>query len=222
MAYCIQQDLEEQISQDELIQLTDDRSSLASGALNGSIDAVVTTITLSDSSGFPASGRIKIDNEEITYTGNVSNQLTGCSRGAGDTTPVSHSSGATVYELNRIDTSVITRAIADADAEIDSYCASEYDDLPFATTPGMIRKISVDITIYNLFARRKGAPLGRKLRYDNAVSFLTNVAKGLIRIGVDAPVADDDAGPEATTKKSDRIFSMGAASGSSAGTLDNF
>ena len=149
MAYCTQADLLEQISEDDLIQLTDDS------------DAGI------------------------------------------------------------VDVSMVTRAIADADAEIDSYCGTKYD-VPFSPVPVMIRKVSVDITIYNLYARRRGAPEDRKERYDDAVSFLKDISKGIASLGGDAPSVDDDAGPEATTVKSDRVFSRGRASDSTTGSLDNY
>jgi phage gp36-like protein len=120
-----------------------------------------------------------------------------------------------------VDSDVVTRSIADADAEIDGYCGTRYD-LPFSPVPLMIRKLSVDIGIYNLFVRRKGVPEDRQKRYDNAIKFLVNVSKGIISLGSDAPSVDDDSGPEATTVKSDRVFSRGRDSDSSVGTLDNY
>lgn len=149
MAYCTQSDLLEQISSDELIQLTDDA------------------------------------------------------------------------DAGAIDTDVIDRAIADADAEINSYCGTKYD-VPFTTVPVMVRKLSVDITVYNLYARRRGAPEDRKDRYDDAIRFLKDIARGIGTLGVDTPSADDDAGPAASTVKSDRIFTSGRDSDSSIGSLDNY
>ncbi len=119
------------------------------------------------------------------------------------------------------DADIVTKAIADADAEIDSYCGTRYD-LPFSPAPAIIRKLSVDVAIYNLYARRKGAPEDRQKRYDNAVRILRDISKGLISLGVDAPSDDDDSGPETTTAKSDRIFSSGKSSDGSSGTLDNY
>ena len=120
-----------------------------------------------------------------------------------------------------VDDDKVTRAIADADAEIDSYCGTKYD-IPFSTVPVMIRKISVDIAIYNLYARRRGAPDDRKERYDDAISFMKDVSKGIASLGGDGPSADDDSGPEATVVKSDRVFSRGRDSDSITGTLDNY
>lgn len=56
----------------------------ARSRLNGAIDDVVTTLTLSDVTDFPNSGVVYVDNELIQYTGrNVNNKtLTGCTRGA--------------------------------------------------------------------------------------------------------------------------------------------
>ena len=58
------------------------------------IDASV--IVLASTSGFPNSGRIKIDNEIITYSGISGNDLTGCVRGQNSTTAATHTSGTVV------------------------------------------------------------------------------------------------------------------------------
>jgi hypothetical protein len=68
--------------------------------LSNSISATETTITLIDSSSFPSSGAVKINNEIITYTGNSSNQLTGCSRGAVGVEAI-HDNGATVTQATQ-------------------------------------------------------------------------------------------------------------------------
>jgi phage gp36-like protein len=120
-----------------------------------------------------------------------------------------------------IDTDAVDRAIADADAEINTYCAVQYD-VPFATVPAMVRKIAVDIAVYNLYSRRRGAPDDRKERYNNAIALLKSVAAGTVSLGVDTPSPDDDGGPAAVNPKSDRIFTLGRASDSSSGSLDNY
>ena len=68
-----------------------------SSTLSNSISAGDTTITLIDSSSFPSSGSVKINNEIITYTGNSSNQLTGCARGVVGVA-VAHDNGTTVTQ----------------------------------------------------------------------------------------------------------------------------
>jgi len=149
MAYCILDDIKEQIPEDELIQLTDD-----------------------------------------TGTGTV-------------------------------DTPVIDRAVADADAEINGYCAERYA-VPFNPVPAIIRKFSVDISIYNLFSRRQGADEDRRNRYKDAIRFLQNIAKGIVSLGVDAPSETMQDTVSVSTTKSDRIFSTGKSSDGSTGTLDNY
>lgn len=133
MAYCIQSDLEEQISEADLIQLTDD------------------------------------DNAGV------------------------------------VDAGVVTRAIDDADAEINGHCGKQYS-VPFSTVPPIIRKLSVDIAIYNLCARRGGAPEDRKERYDNAIKFLTGVATGKNALGEDDP-DESSSSHKPEISSNDRIFS---------------
>ncbi len=132
-----------------------------------------------------------------------------------------------------VDTSAAARAIADADAEIDGYCGARYT-VPFSPAPAMIRKLSVDIAVYNLFSRRSNLklPEERQKRYDNAVRFFRDLAKGLISLrdvsgglitlGADAPVEPDSGLPQASTNRDDRIFTTGRPSTGKIGTLDNY
>jgi len=89
----------------------------------------------------------------------------------------------------------IARAIEDADSEIDSYCGERYS-LPFSPVPTLIRKLSVDIAIYGLFARRQGAPEDRKIRYDNAVKLLLKLAEGTLTLGASAPAETKSPRPQ--------------------------
>src|SRR5210317_1247939 len=70
----------------------------ATTTLNGGINAVTTTIILTDASLFPTSGTnfVQIGSEEISYTGISGNTLTGVTRGVRNTTAATHSNGATV------------------------------------------------------------------------------------------------------------------------------
>ena len=67
-------------------------------SLSGGINAVTTTVVLSDASLFPSSGTkfVQIGSEEISYTGITGNTLTGVTRGVRNTTAATHSNGATV------------------------------------------------------------------------------------------------------------------------------
>jgi hypothetical protein len=70
--------------------------SASDNELDGAISAIDTTITLSSSSGFPNSGRIKIDSEIITYASVSGNNLIGCVRGVNDTVAATHADEADV------------------------------------------------------------------------------------------------------------------------------
>jgi len=122
-----------------------------------------------------------------------------------------------------VSASVVERAIADADAEIDSYCAVRYS-VPFDPVPAIIRKISVDIAIYHLFSRRSviKVPEERQKRYDNAIRFLRDVSRGLISLGADTPSEPVTGKVQTTRTKDDRVFTLGKTSDGSAGTLDNY
>jgi phage gp36-like protein len=221
MAYCTLTDLKDQIREDDLAALTDDRTNLPSTTLAAEATISATTLTLTDSTAFPTSGRAEIGNEQIDYTGNAANILSGCTRAANGTIATAHANAATVTEVIKIDEDVIDRAIEDADSDINSYCSSQYD-VPFATTPAIIRKISVDLAIYNLCSRRKGASDDRRRRRDDARAWLRDVAGGIVQIGDANAAADDDAGAESYLDTDDLIFTTGHTSKSTVGTLDNF
>jgi hypothetical protein len=77
--------------------------------LNGALSANAygtggsgTSITLTSTTGFPTTGTnyIKVDSEEISYTGVSGNDLTGITRNVRGTTNATHSDGATVTNIS--------------------------------------------------------------------------------------------------------------------------
>jgi len=91
--------------------------------LNGAIDAVVTTITLTSTTGFPTTGFIKIDNELISYTGISTNDLTGCTRGINGTTAAVHSNGVGVEAFTAWGAASLSSSVTldPADWSLDNY-----------------------------------------------------------------------------------------------------
>ncbi len=85
-----------------------------------------------------------------------------------------------------ISTPRVDKAIADADAEINGYCGQRYR-VPFEPVPELVRKFSVDIAIYNLFARRPLIPDDRRGRYRDVIAFLRLLAAGTVTLGVEDP-----------------------------------
>ena len=107
-----------------------------------------------------------------------------------------------------VDETRTDEAIAQADADIDAYCGTRFQ-VPFSPVPDIIRKISVDLTIYNLYSRRLDEiPKTREDRYRDAVKKLEGIGKGTISIGED-PRPDPSGyigGPEADRDDDDLTF----------------
>lgn len=92
-----------------------------------------------------------------------------------------------------VDADVVTRAIADADATIDSYCQARYA-IPLTPVPPRIRQVSVDIAIYNLYSRRGDtAPEIRKDRHTEAIRYLEQVSQEKIDLGAATPAKTNTA-----------------------------
>jgi hypothetical protein len=73
------------------------KCSTAFSTLNGTITATATTITLTATASFPATGGIiRIDSEDISYTGKSGFTLTGLIRGINGTVAAPHTTGANV------------------------------------------------------------------------------------------------------------------------------
>lgn len=85
-----------------------------------------------------------------------------------------------------IDTVVLGRALADADAEIDSYLATRYT-LPLASTPVVITRLACDMTRYRLYD--DGVSETVRVRYQDAVSLLKRLASGEVQLAGMAAVA---------------------------------
>ena len=85
------------------IQRYNAQTTPVASTLSSTIGATDTTISLSDVTGLPASGFVKIDSETINYgyitqtTGANSGVLNNCFRGQNNTIATSHNSGASVY-----------------------------------------------------------------------------------------------------------------------------
>lgn len=101
-------------------------------------------------------------------------------------------------------------AIEDACAEIDGYLAKRYS-VPFRNTPKVINKFAKDIAVYNLVSRM-GIDEGEREktflnRYNAAIKFLMEVAKGTINIGCDDQGVAETAANGFRISSSGRLFS---------------
>ena len=72
---------------------------VAATTLNGSHSASVTTLTLTSTTDFDASGTVHIGSEQVSYTAISGNDITGCTRGANNTTAAIHADDVAVTQF---------------------------------------------------------------------------------------------------------------------------
>lgn len=109
---------------------------------------------------------------------------------------------------NGIDEQNIDIAISDADSTINAYLRSRYT-VPFTTTPNIIKRISVDLVIYNLAQRRYTLDMPESLRnrYKDTIQLLRDIQSGKMDIE-DVPVTEEVIADIVLTNKTkaDRMF----------------
>lgn len=106
--------------------------------------------------------------------------------------------------LGQIDTAVLDRALADADAEINGYLSVRYT-LPLAPAPTVLVRLAADLARYYLYDDH--APEQIKQRYDDAVKFLRAVATGTAQLGTDAAQPVPAVSGGARYRAGERVFS---------------
>ena len=84
----------------------------------------------------------------------------------------------------QVDDTVINEAIEQASAEIDTYLGSRYST-PLSSVPKIVKKLCIDIVLYNLHLRSDKVTDAWKDTYKNAVELLKAIAKGDVTIGVE-------------------------------------
>lgn len=107
-----------------------------------------------------------------------------------------------------VDTTVLGREIADADAVINGHLRAHYD-VPLGSTPNLIRRLSIKLTTYGLYSRRAAAFAGMpehvREGYDWAMQQLSFVRSGMLDLGIEPPPAASTA-EIAQTDGPDRLF----------------
>ena len=113
---------------------------------------------------------------------------------------------------NVIDTTVLNRALNDADAEIDSYLAARYA-LPLSSTPVVLVRMAADIARYRLYDDRVTDTV--RQRYEDAVSLLKRMATGDVALAGSTPLtaANTGRGNAVAIKAPSQVFSADALSG---------
>lgn len=104
----------------------------------------------------------------------------------------------------QIDAAVVSRAIADAEAEINGYLAARYT-LPLASTPEILKRLSCDLARYLLYD--DVAPDQIRDRYKDAVALLKGIADGKVSLGLATAPAVQGETDTIASKTADRTFS---------------
>jgi phage gp36-like protein len=107
-----------------------------------------------------------------------------------------------------VDDDIVLSAIEDADAEIEGYCSGY--TLPFNPVPRLIKKLSVDIALHNLFGRRHNEPKDISDQYAKDVKILENITRGLVKIGKESP---SDRSGSVKVSANDPIFNQDTLKG---------
>lgn len=95
----------------------------------------------------------------------------------------------TLVPPTTVDDTVVGRALDDATSRIDGYLAKVYA-VPLATVPPIVVKIAADIARYDLHGKRAGKDDQVTRAYAEAVKWLGDVSRGLVRLddGGAAPI----------------------------------
>lgn len=90
------------------------------------------------------------------------------------------------------DEAVISRAMEDASQEIDAYLGARHR-VPLEPAPPVLRRMAADIAAYLLCDRQSGTiPEAMDAKYQAAIRFLRDVAKGVVSLGA----ADPEGSPQ--------------------------
>ena len=104
------------------------------------------------------------------------------------------------------DAAVITRAIADADALIDSYVRVRGLDVPLSPVPESVRNASVTLAHYHLALGRGSVDDAVQQAHDNVLKWLVDVAAGAATLGYDDDHTEAEPAGEVEHDAQDRVY----------------
>lgn len=115
-------------------------------------------------------------------------------------------------EDGKPDLTALTAAFANASNEIDSYASVRYP-VPVAPTPSIFVQFCIDIAFYRLaYDPAHGLSDEKQARYDNAIKWLTRLAKGEVSVGAADPAGAAVDLPRVAESPS-RVFGRSRAGG---------
>ena len=88
--------------------------------------------------------------------------------------------------VTTVNSAPLQRALDDAAAEIDGYLEGRFA-LPLADPPAVLNRLACDIAMYRLQSLRPLHDLtDARKRYEDAIAFLLEAAKGVVALGLSA------------------------------------
>jgi phage gp36-like protein len=115
-----------------------------------------------------------------------------------------------LLDENDIRSQRIREQILNADEEINAYLRQRYK-LPLTNVPSLLKSISKDITIYNLYKRRHRLDMPESIVniYKDKVKLLEKIQNGMVRLGIEEDNQEKNNTFFKTNKKpEDRIFNI--------------
>ncbi len=110
------------------------------------------------------------------------------------------------------DEAALTRHLAKASSEIDSYLGAQYD-VPLEEPPEIVVQYCVDIGIYRASADAGTGTDEKRLRYEDALDWLKLVAKGTVVLDVDGDGETDGGNQLPEISAPARLFSRSKMAG---------
>lgn len=102
-----------------------------------------------------------------------------------------------------IDTQVLAKALADADAQINSYISTRYT-IPVTPTPAALIPVACNLAYYSLYPT--GAPEAVKTNRDEAIALLRDVSTGRAGLGLGGPAATTSPSAGIQVATGDRVM----------------
>jgi len=112
-----------------------------------------------------------------------------------------------------VDADKVTRAIVEAEAEVNGYIATKYAVPLAAPVPDLVKQLAIDVAIYRLYRRRQRVPDDVRTAYEDAVNKLEGIAKGLVTLGIDPPPAESSSATSGQVFGPERVFNRDKLSG---------
>lgn len=109
-----------------------------------------------------------------------------------------------------IDTAMIDRAIADADAVIDGYLKPVYA-LPISTVPKLLTSISIRLSIYNAHSNVASEKITNDMK--SAMAELRDISTGKIKLDLDGVEPEGSGAAEVITNEPEQTFNAGTMKG---------